>query len=793
MRASALVLFCIACESTEVPPPAVTLDLGDTTTATLGSDGSLSVTRDGATLLASPPGTALMTRVIDSDSPNGWHDPAGIAFDYAEINRRNVDFETPAPGVLHVTTRDDGQPTALVRVNLASDEGFYTGTGERFTHVSARGQLLPMHMVIDAKFESATNDAHVPVPVLVSDRGYGVFVESREAGAFDVAKTDANTVTLTFEGKVASVWFFFARDPLQVVAQYNNHVGLPRALPRWALGPMYWRNEWTDAQQMIDDATMIRQLHIPTTTMWIDDPWQTSFNTFICDPRFPDPAGLMSELAALGYRVMFWSEPYLEKPGTAPADEAQDLYTQAAATPGAFVRIYDGAILAAPGSDTKYQFGMIDFTTSVGRDFWASLASRAVALGGSGFKLDYGEDVVAQLFNARLGVVYADGETDRTARSYPLGYHAAYHQALDALRNDGALIARASTYGGATIVDMIWPGDLDSDFSKYGDVNSSGTMLVGGLPSAVIAAQTLAVSGFPSFGSDTGGFRNGLPTKEALLRWSEHTAFSVIMQLGGGGDTHAPWAYDDETVSLYTNLATLHAQLEPYLSSLLRDAETKGLPTIRPLPLAYPGDVSTHTDDEYMLGPDLLVATVITEGATSTEVHFPKGAWADFLSNALTTGPSNATLPAPLGTPHVWARVGALIPMLAADIDTLTTQTAGTVVAASDRPTFEARGWPSGAASARFDDGSAVSIADTAQGVGVTFLPGAFGTAIVATLDLRSRTGNTSALSHVVVGSADIPALGSEAEVRAATGSAYFLAGDSIVLRIAGAATAWIE
>ncbi len=795
--ASLFVVALAACESNQLPPPTSFFALGDATNAVYGTDGSLTVMRDGAPLLSTPPGVALVSRAFDADSPGGWHDPAKTdAYTFMPVDPRTVVVESPFPGVLHVTTHDDGMPTSLVRVTLASDSGFYTGMGERYSHVSARGAIVPMQMLIDTKFESATNDAHVPVPFLVSSNGYGVFVESRESGAFDVAATDNGTITATFEGTEQSVWFFFARDPLNVIAAFTNHVGLPRFLPRWALGPFYWRNHYANDAAVLADAAELRNLHIPTTTLWIDDPWQTSFNTFVTNPtQFPDPVTMMGELSALGLRVMFWSEPYLEKPGTGPDDEARQLYAQAAATPGALVHLSDGSILAAPGSDTAAQFGMIDFTTSVGRDFWANLVSRAVSIGASGFKLDYGEDAIAELFNARLGVVYADGETDRTARSYPLGYHAAYHQALDAARSDGVLLVRASSYGGSAVTDMIWPGDLDCSFAKYGDDSGNGTLLVGGLPSVVVAAQTLAVSGFPSFGSDTGGYRNGPPTKEALIRWAEHTSLSVIMQLyGGGGGEQAPWAYDTETVSLYKSLATLHTQLEPYLSSILRTAEDQGIPTFRPLPLAYPSDTSAaaFADDEYMLGPDLLVAPVTTAGVTSRQTHFPPGAWASFATNAVVTGPTETSVNAPLGTPILYGRVGALIPMLAADIETLVEATTG-AVSASQRPTVEARGWPRGAASATYDDGTVITIADTSQGVGVTVAPDAFVQAVVFTLDLSSRTGKTSPLTHVVVSTTDIPALSTEADVRAATGNAYVLNGNSIVLRLAGAATAWIE
>jgi alpha-glucosidase (family GH31 glycosyl hydrolase) len=419
-----------------------------------------------------------------------------------------------------------------------------------------------------------------------------------------------------------------------------------------------------------------------------------------------------------------------------------------------------------------------------------------VSFGASGFKLDYGEDVIPELFNARLGVIFADGETDRTARSYPLGYDTAYQTALSTGRNDGAIIVRASSYGGETIANMVWPGDLDDDFSHRGDQGPNGTLLVGGLPDVVVAAQTLSVSGFPSFGSDTGGYRGGTPTSETLIRWAEHTSLSVIMQLYAGGDgSHAPWAYDPTTLAQYTALATLHAQLEPYLSSVLRLAEAQGLPTIRPLPLAFPADANApaHADDEYMLGPDLLVAPVVEQGATARVVHFPPGVWATFQTSVLVTGPTDPMVMAPLGTPLVFGRVGALIPMYAANIDTLAPSSVGSTVSVTDQPTFEARGWPSGPATAMFDDGATMTITDTSAGVGVTFLPGAIGQAAVFTLDLTSRVGTTNPLTHVQVNGEEVPSFGSEAEVRAAGGDAYYLNGNAIILRLQGSVTALIE
>ncbi|HEY2370790.1 MAG TPA: hypothetical protein VGH87_30560 [Polyangiaceae bacterium] len=216
---------------------------------------------------------------------------------------------------------------------------------------------------------------------------------------------------------------------------------------------------------------------------------------------------------------------------------------------------------------------------------------------------------------------------------------------------------------------------------------------------------------------------------------------------------------------------------------------------MRALPLAFPNDAAgfASADDEYMLGPDLFVAPIVTQGATSRSVHFPPGAWAKLQTNDLVAGPTDATIDAPLGTPIVYGRVGALIPMLAADVDTLVSSTAGSVVTIDQRPTVEARGWPSGDALATFDDGARVSVHDGQDGVTVAFATNALSTAIVCTLDLRSRQGKKDPLTHVLSNGVELASLASEAAVRAASGSAYFLSGDSIVLRLAGDTSAIIE
>ncbi|MEI2779683.1 MAG: hypothetical protein V9G19_27750 [Tetrasphaera sp.] len=178
---------------------------------------------DGAPWFASPPATPLIeigTRAGGS-SPTRFSDPR--VHDPPDITwvspSRVTDARTPSPDTRAVTLAGgDGdaltatlaltpqgatltvdacatREAAMIRVNLATDDGGYHGLGERFGHVDARGEVVPMQLHLDTRVASGTNEAHVPVPFVVSTRAYGMFVETREAGAFDVGATDPSTLS----------------------------------------------------------------------------------------------------------------------------------------------------------------------------------------------------------------------------------------------------------------------------------------------------------------------------------------------------------------------------------------------------------------------------------------------------------------------------------------------------------------------------------------------------------------------------------------------------------------------
>jgi alpha-glucosidase (family GH31 glycosyl hydrolase) len=652
------------------------------------------------------------------------------------------------------------------------------GFGESFGGADASGQVREAQFRVDLGSESGLNEAHVPVPLaLWPGRGAGLFVADRRVGAFDLGAARPGDALATFgrpERGPRAFHLFVADAPVALVERYVALTARPAVPPRWALAPQQWRNVHDSSDQVRDDARAMRDLGIPGSVMWIDNPWQTGYNTFVVDEaRFAGFDALMDELAALGYRVVFWSTPYLlDEPPTAP-DFAE------AADAGYFVRDGAGRVLEFPWKEGPV--GLVDFTNPDATAWWQQRIARIVERGASGFKLDYGEDVVPELAGTALEMQLAAGSNAELHGIFARSYHEAY---LDALpEGDGFLITRAGAWGEQDRNTAIWPGDLDNDFSVHGVDNGEGERNVGGLPAAIAGGLSLAVSGYPFYGSDIGGYRGGAPTTEALIRWSQYAALGTIMQLGGGGPSHNPWdatLYDPPALDVYREYARLHLDLNPYLWTLALAAGARGTPITVPARFAWPA--AGCDDAMFTLGDAILVAPVVEPGATTRAATLPPGRWIDWWTGAATevAGPAGLEViaDAPLTRLPMWRRADAFVPMFARAADTLLPATAPGVTSYAD-PAYggELRLLltpDGGAASTTLHDGALATGAADGATYALAFTPGE--QYRVATFDLDVRAARAPAVASPATVTADgapLPVVVDDAALRTCAGGCW--------------------
>jgi alpha-glucosidase (family GH31 glycosyl hydrolase) len=103
----------------------------------------------------------------------------------------------------------------------------------------------------------------------------------------------------------------------------------------------------------------------------------------------------------------------------------------------------------------------------------------------------------------------------------------------------------------------------------------------------------------------------------------------------------------------------------PYLYNLFQEAAHNGTPIIRPLFWEFPDDpVGYAVDDQFLLGPSLLVAPVMKPGARQRAVYLPAGSeWYDYWTKQKHTGGQYVTVSAPLDKLPLFVRAGSILPM----------------------------------------------------------------------------------------------------------------------------------
>jgi alpha-D-xyloside xylohydrolase len=97
----------------------------------------------------------------------------------------------------------------------------------------------------------------------------------------------------------------------------------------------------------------------------------------------------------------------------------------------------------------------------------------------------------------------------------------------------------------------------------------------------------------------------------------------------------------------------------------MKAAHEKGTPPMRPLMYDFPEDEKAwNIEDEFMFGPDILVAPVLYEGARARKVYLPKGAsWKNAYTGKCHDGGVEFECEAPLEIIPIFLRDGAELPM----------------------------------------------------------------------------------------------------------------------------------
>ena len=546
----------------------------------------------------------------------------------------------PATGVVEIGDAFSSGP----------DEAFF-GLGGRHDRLNQRGQVLSSFVEEEnldglgaqpsSLFPNGPPAAYYPQPLFVSSRPYGFLLDQPELARFnlDADRPDAWNVS------VAAARLDYVVAPGSAphgIRTLTALTGRQPAPPRWALGPVLDRLVKNFGETTSDYETNVKsdfqnivRYRLPLTAYRIEGwgfptPGNDGFSLHTdVTPRFQ--AWAISWLHRHGIHPLVYMRPFIT-PGSEPVKQ------------GLVVRTATGQPYYTT-STTGVRIALLDFTNPAAVRFWQAEVRKTLDLGADGFMQDFGEEVLFDMH-------FADGQTGVTMHNrYPVLYARATRQAFAAYTRAHPhrslfFFMRAGysgSPGSAAYEGGNFPGDETTDWSH-----------ASGLASLTTDMLSRAIGGAYGYGTDIGGyFDYSTPptTKELFLRWTEWAALSPIFRLHGSGraGTHTPWSYDPQTVRIYIAMSRLHLAAVPLIMKLWHQADRTGMPITRPLWLQYPDDLrARRQDQEWLLGPDVLVVPVVTQGARARAVYFPTGCWRSPTDGKLYHGPSEVTVSAPL-------------------------------------------------------------------------------------------------------------------------------------------------
>ncbi|WP_068088699.1 TIM-barrel domain-containing protein [Polycladidibacter stylochi] len=178
----------------------------------------------------------------------------------------------------------------------------------------------------------------------------------------------------------------------------------------------------------------------------------------------------------------------------------------------------------------------------------------------------------------------------------------------------------------------------------------------------------LSMSGIYNVGHDVGGFSGNRPDPELFVRWVQNGVMHPRFTIHSWNDDHTvnePWMYPAVT-PLIRNAMRLRQQLLPYFYTLLWRAHVDDEPMIRPTFMDHEHDPNTYAEnDDFMLGPDILVASVVEEGQRERTVYLPdnKHGWYEFDTGIYHHGGQTITVDAPLERLPLFVRAGTVLPL----------------------------------------------------------------------------------------------------------------------------------
>jgi alpha-D-xyloside xylohydrolase len=520
------------------------------------------------------------------------------------------------------------------------------------------GRLNQKGCVIDL----IQRNTEVSIPFLLSSRGYGFLWHNPAIGRVELGNTETRWVAEATPQ--LDYWITSGTTPVEILEHYADATGHAPEFPEWAAG--FWQSKLRYRSQ--DELLAVVREHkrrgLPLAMIVIDFFHWTLQGEWRFDPEaWPDPAAMVRELDGMGVRVMVSIWPTINPLSSNFAEmEAR----------GLLVRTERGMPALLPFRDNRTEGSVYlhfyDATNPEARQFiWEQVREGYYTYGIKHWWLDACEPEMHPSDEDNLRFHLGNGSAVATA--YPLLHEQGFAEHMRAEGEQSILnLCRSAWAGSQRYGTLVWSGDINSTFEAF--------------QAQVRAGLNMSLSGIPWWTTDIGGFHGGDPDspafRELIIRWFQYGAFCPVFRLHGhrmpnsaeemsmlANGPNEVWSFGEEAYAIIKDLLFLRERLRPYILAQMQLAHERGIPPMRPLFFDFPDDEqAANIDDQFLFGPDLLVAPVLHAGERQREVYLPAGTtWTDARTDQLLDGGQRLLTDAPLERIPLYVRGLAHLPL----------------------------------------------------------------------------------------------------------------------------------
>ncbi len=504
-----------------------------------------------------------------------------------------------------------------VRFRAQPGERFY-GMGQHPNgHLDQKGCVLDLIQI----------NNEVPIPFLISNRGYGFIWHNPAIGRVELANSGTRWIA---EASRQVDYLVIAADSYpELMTRYADLTGYPPVMPDWASGFWQCKLRYRTQEELMSVAREYKRRDLPISVIVADFfHWSLQGDWHFDPEHWPDPAGMVRELEDMGIKLMVSIWPTvnpLSENFELMRDKGWLVRTERGIQPS---RIFKD--LRPEGPVSMYYY---DTTNPDARQFvWERVREGYYQHGIRVWWLDACEPGDEWVDFDNLHFYLGNGL--EVANLYPLLHEQGFYEHLRAEGDEDVfLLCRAGWLGSQRYAASIWSGDIDSTFES--------------LQQQVRAGLNMAMSGIPWWNTDIGGFKHGDTStayfRELIVRWFQFGVFCPICRLHGvrepfdldnptaTGSDNELWSFGDDVYAILKDLVFLRERLRPYIMEQMQVAHQTGSPVMRPLFFDFQGDETCYRiEDQFMFGPDILVAPVLFQGAVGRDVYLPAGThWTD--------------------------------------------------------------------------------------------------------------------------------------------------------------------